>query len=70
MKRKELWHVIDADLETLFSVWNQTGPCFVEASNETITFNMSEGGVESVSKLTLSEFTEEETMMSVTDLVH
>jgi hypothetical protein len=38
MKRKELWHVIDADLETLFSVWNQTGPCFVEASNETITF--------------------------------
>lgn len=38
MSTKELWHVIDADLETLLSALNQTGPCFVEASNETITF--------------------------------
>lgn len=38
MNTNEIWHVIDADLETLLSAWNHTGPCFVEASNETITF--------------------------------
>ncbi len=43
-------------------------PTFSEL--EPLSTNMPEGGAESVSKLTLSEFAEEETMISVTDLVH